>query len=164
MNIRISTRRLNLVSIGLSHISPTYLDWLSPFHHYSRYIMGCRHGYTLAELAKYVEAYIDRDDVVFLAIETKSGVHIGNIKYDPISIADRIAEMGILIGDYEWMGKGVAGEVIQSSSLWLKENMSIEHITLGLATDNKNAMSAYKKIGFVETLSTGSNTRMRLDI
>ena len=164
MNVIIPTQRFNLVSIKLSHVSDTYLGWLSTSHSYSRYIAGCSDSYTFADLASYVEQRSCRDNVLFLAIETKSGLHIGNIKYDPIDVNAGTAEMGILIGNQEWVGRGVAGEVILASCLWISRKMGVKKITLGVHPDNIGAVRAYKKMGFIEVFSTSHNVRMELEI
>ena len=164
MNVIIPTQRFNLVSITLSHVSVTYLGWLSSSHSYSRYIAGCSDSYTFADLANYVEQRSCRDDVLFLAIETKSGLHIGNIKYDPIDFNACTAEMGILIGNQDWIGRGVAGEVILASCLWLSKKIGVKKITLGVHPDNIGATLAYRKIGFVEVFSNPHNVRMELKI
>ena len=101
---------------------------------------------------------------MFLAIETKSGLHIGNIKYDPIDFNACTAEMGILIGNQDWIGRGVAGEVILASCLWLSKKIGVKKITLGVHPDNIGAILAYRKIGFVEVFSNLHNVRMELKI
>lgn len=160
----LSTQRFNLVRITMSHVSDAYLSWLSDSHAYSKYISACSQGYSLSDLQDYVRRKCARDDIVFLAIETKEGKHIGNIKYDPVDATLNTAEMGILIGEQSWMGLGVAREVIQASSQWLSQNLKISKITLGVHPENLNAYSAYKTIGFCEILRTEAIVRMELEI
>ena len=45
--------------------------------------------------------------------------HIGNIKYEPIDLVSKSATMGILLGETQWRGKGVAAEVISASANFL---------------------------------------------
>ena len=56
--------------------------------------------------------------------------------------------MGILIGEEGWRGRGVALEVIKSSSEWLNKQYDINHIALGVDSKNIAAIKAYEKIGF----------------
>ena len=58
--------------------------------------------------------------------------------------------MGILIGEEEWRGVGVAKEIVSATAKWLRKYKNIERIILGVNIDNVNAIRAYKKIGFVE--------------
>ena len=160
----ISTKRFNLVPLTLDHVTEKYLSWLATTHSYSRYIAGCDEEYTLDDLRQYVEQKSSRDDVIFLAIENKAGLHIGNVKYEPIDFVTHTAEMGILIGDHDWLGVGVAGEVIASSSRWLSAVKGIKRITLGVHPENERAYAAYKKLGFTEVSSTPTNVRMEMEL
>ena len=72
--------------------------------------------------------------------------------------------MGILIGDEEWQGKGVASEVIKASSIYLKESHGIKYIILGVDKTNINAISAYKKIKFEVVEENKSALKMQLDL
>jgi RimJ/RimL family protein N-acetyltransferase len=56
--------------------------------------------------------------------------------------------MVILIGEESWRGRGVAPEVIKSSSEWLNKQYDINHIALGVDLKNIAAIRAYEKIGF----------------
>jgi [ribosomal protein S5]-alanine N-acetyltransferase len=56
--------------------------------------------------------------------------------------------MGILIGDNNWRGKGVAAEVIKANSNYLADQCGIETISLGVDKNHKAAIVAYQKIGF----------------
>lgn len=103
----------------------------------------------VAELRTYIEARAGREDVLFLGIYTRPGnEHIGNIKYEPVNVQEHYAVMGILIGDSSWRGRGVAVEVIENSALWLRDQLGIEEIVLGVSRDNHPAKRAFEKIGF----------------
>ena len=55
--------------------------------------------------------------------------------------------MGILIGDSDWRGKGVAIEVIKASAHYLAKRYGVTTIFLGVDQINKAAVSAYQKVG-----------------
>jgi RimJ/RimL family protein N-acetyltransferase len=78
-----------------------------------------------------------------------TNLHIGNIKYEPVNSKLRYAIMGILIGEAEWRGKGVASEVLLASAKWLWNNRNIQQIILGVSHSNLAAIRAYRKVGFV---------------
>jgi len=108
---------------------------------------------------------------LFLGIFNKvDGLHIGNIKYEPVNTQQQYAIMGILIGDSAWRGMGVASEVIVASSDWLHKNKNINHIVLGVNKTNAAAIRVYQKIGFIEKSSKYlpdqeiENTTMVLDL
>ena len=97
----------------------------------------------------YVARRLKRRDVLFLAIIDKtSGMHVGNIKYEPIDIAEGHAVMGILIGDPRWRGKGVAAEAIHGSAALLRDRFGTARVFLGVHKDNRAGLRAYRKAGF----------------
>lgn len=145
----IQTTRFTLRPLTVADVSPRYLSWLSE-DRVLRFINGARGDNQLEELKSYVAQREGRVDVLFLGIFTHAGEHIGNIKYEPVDCRRGIAVMGILIGEVAWRGKGVAGEVIHASAMWLHEHRGIAQIVLGVDHDNIAGIRAYEKLGFVE--------------
>lgn len=146
----IHTRRFVLRPLGIDDVSSRYAGWLSD-EATSQFITA---KYDLADLRQYVLERSGRNDVLFLGIfEIKTGLHIGNIKYEPINSETGYAVMGILIGEVGWRGKSVAAEVIMVSAEWLRQHRNIRQVVLGVSRANIAAVHAYKKIGFVEEAS-----------
>jgi len=145
-NINIKTKRFTVRSLKVTDVSYRYAGWLAD-ENVSRYIAV---RVDIDELRHYVFKKTEQRDTVFLGIfEKHTQLHIGNIKYEPINNEMGYAIMGILIGDDNWRGKGVAKEVISATKDWLKKNTNVNRIILGVNVDNKNAIRAYQKIGFV---------------
>ncbi len=145
----IETTRFTLRPLTVADVSHRYLSWLSE-DRVLRFINGATGDNQLEELKSYVAQREGREDVLFLGIYTHAGEHIGNIKYEPVDSRRGAAVMGILIGELAWRGKGVAGEVIHASAMWLREHRGIEQIALGVDHDNIAGIRAYEKLGFVE--------------
>ena len=149
--VEIETVRFRLRELTEADATLRYLNWLAN-PEARRFIVAAQQTQELSELAEYVRQRTNRPDVLFLGIFDKSsGLHIGNIKYEPIDSAQGYAVMGILIGDPNFRGKGVALEVLRSSAQWLKAHRAISQILLGVSIDNAVAIQAYKKVGFIET-------------
>ena len=116
----------------------------------SSYILSAKSAHDVPALRAYIEERAGRSDVVFLGIFTRErGDHIGTIKYEPIDFERRRAVMGVLIGEPEWRGKGAATEVLDASGRWLKAELGIDAIVLGVERAHDAAMKAYTKVGFV---------------
>ena len=160
----INTERFQLKTLTVDDATEEYLSWFSSSKEVGEYIAYAKTNADINKLRQYVKEREDREDVLFLGIFTDSGQHIGNIKYEPINLKDKSATMGILIGDQEWRGKGVATEVIKDSSKYLKENYNIKYIDLGVNKDNIAAVSAYKKMKFKVIKKTDLGFMMRLNI
>lgn len=151
--VTILTNRFALRELGEDDATLTYLDWLDPER--SPYLVTGSQYRNLDDLRTYIAEKRQRADVLLLGIFRRSdGVHIGNVKYEPIDIDQRFATLGVLVGDIGSRGKNVAGEAIAASGRWLKDNYGIRQIRLGVDRKNVAAMRAYEKIGF-RTVETG---------
>jgi [ribosomal protein S5]-alanine N-acetyltransferase len=144
----LDTDRFHLRSLTVDDVTERYLDWLRDTADHIA-VTSPRPVRELPELRDYVRERIDRDDVLFLGIFDKAtGVHVGNIKFEPIDTRRKFAVMGILIGTPEYRGKGVAAEVLTASSAWLRDHRGINQIVLGVSVRNPGAIHAYEKVGF----------------
>lgn len=104
---------------------------------------------SLSELVQYVADRTQREDVLFWGIfDLLSGLHVGNLKYEPVNTELGYAIVGVLIGEVEYRGRGVATEVLVASTAWLKENRQINQFLLGVWKANLAAVRAYEKAGF----------------
>ena len=160
----INTERFQLKTLTADDVTEEYLSWFSNSKEVGKYIYYAKTNADINKLRQYVKNREDREDVLFLGIFTNSGQHIGNIKFEPIDLKDKSATMGILIGNKEWRGKGVAIEVIKDSSKYLKDNYKVKYIDLGVNRGNIAAISAYKKMKFKVIKKTELVFMMRLNI
>ena len=149
MSVEMDTERFHLRELAEEDATERYLAWfLDPAA--AQYISAAASTKKLSDLRGYIEARGGRDDVLFLAIfDRMSGLHVGNIKYEPVDSIAGFAVMGVLIGDPEYRGKGVTPEVLVASASWLQENRGIREIVLGVHTDNAAAIRAYERVGFL---------------
>ena len=160
----INTERFQLKSLTTKDVTEKYLSWFNQSKEIEKYISFAQKCEGIDSLMQYVKDKKDREDVLFLGIFCSLGQHIGNIKYEPIDLKNKTATMGILIGDKEWRGKGVASEVIKISGKYLKNNYGIKYIDLGVDKSNARAISAYEKINFkiIEENNTGFKMQLNL--
>jgi ribosomal-protein-alanine N-acetyltransferase len=150
----VQTKRFILREIELKDVTTKYLAWLSE-DQAKKWIVASPTTKQLCDLKSYVFKRINRADVLFLGIFDKlSGSHIGNIKYEPVRFSNSSAELGVLIGDPAFRGKGVFSEVLIASAAWLKEEHGISRIHLGVNMHNLSAIKAYRRAGFVNDPTT----------
>ena len=168
-NTTIQSKRFNLVTLRQSDVSDRYLRWINSSN--NKYIDYTSQSRSLADIQSYVAEREDDSTILFLGIFIReSNEHIGNIKFEPINFHNKTAIMGILIGEEGWRGRGVALEVIKSSSEWLNKQYDINRIALGVDSKNIAAIKAYEKIGFKNkqtpciTITNRSQLTMVLDV
>ena len=166
-NVFMESERFFLRTLIEDDVNARYLEWINGSDK-SQYINYTNQNRTVDEVSTFVTERVNSDTVLFLGIFVReSGEHIGNIKYEPIDFEEHQATMGILIGEENWRGRGVATEVINKSAIWLQENLTINKILLGVDVGNIGAIRAYEKSGFKENkvLNCAENQMMmQLDL
>lgn len=80
------------------------------------------------------------------AIENKE--YIGGCGINKVNWQTRVAELGIMIGNKEYWGKGYGTDAIKVLIKFMFEEMNINKISLGVYSFNKRAIRCYEKCGF----------------
>jgi RimJ/RimL family protein N-acetyltransferase len=84
------------------------------------------------------------------AIESLEGVHVGTCGLHRGRPEDRHAELGIMIGEKEYWGRGFGTDAVQTLVRFAFEQMNLNKVSLGVFEFNDRAQTVYRKIGFVE--------------
>lgn len=146
--VEIRTERFLLRSLTPQDATARYSSWLDDTIIQEK-LMTAKRPHAVADLRAYIAERLDRDASLFLGIfEREASEHIGNVKYEPIVREHGYAVMGLLIGEKSWQGRGVACEILRASALWLKSELGIRDILLGVYKDNHAAIRVYEKTGF----------------
>ena len=87
-------------------------------------------------------------DLIHVKMTEKPGVHIGNIKIDPINKVSNSGEYGILIGDRNTWGEGYGYEASKKIINYCFSSLKLSQITLGVKKKNYAAIHLYEKLGF----------------
>jgi len=82
------------------------------------------------------------------AIDTLDGVHIGNCMYFDIDEGKKQAELGIVIGDRSYWGKGYGTDAICTLLKHIFETTKLERIYLNTLEWNIRAQKSFAKCGF----------------
>ncbi|MCH9009427.1 MAG: GNAT family N-acetyltransferase [Chloroflexi bacterium] len=85
-----------------------------------------------------------------LAIDTHDGTHIGNIMYYDIDLRRKESELGIMIGDRDYWGKGYGTDSVDSLLGHIFVNTEITRVYLHTLDWNERARKSFAKSGFKE--------------
>jgi len=85
-----------------------------------------------------------------LGIETKEGVHIGNMGLHQAQPEDRKAGLGIMIGDKGYWSNGFGTDAIVTLLRFAFHEMNLNRVWLQVLEFNERAMACYTKCGFRE--------------
>jgi RimJ/RimL family protein N-acetyltransferase len=142
-------QRIYLRPVGLDDVNAAYLRWMTD-PAVNRFLESRFTEHSLDSLRQFV-AEMQRDDCnTFFAIVLKDGDrHIGNIKLGPINERHRLADIGILIGEQDCWGKGLATEAIRLLVRYAFDTLNLHKVTAGSYAPNAASIKAFERAGFV---------------
>lgn len=106
---------------------------------------------TREEHAAWLEAIRQRGDRHEYMIVTDSGTKpVGTIGLSHIQLDAKTAEYGILIGEPDYRGKGLAREASVLILQYAFDSLGLEQVYLNVFADNTVALLLYQSMGFQE--------------
>lgn len=123
--------------------------------------------HTADELRRYVAAMRHDPNTLFLAMIADGGRHIGNIKLGSIDRAHGTADIGLLIGEKDWWGKGCAAEAIGLLSDHAFGALGLEKLSAGVYAPNVGCIKAFERAGFTREGTQRGHVRFegaRIDV
>ncbi|WP_027623383.1 GNAT family N-acetyltransferase [Clostridium lundense] len=103
----------------------------------------------LEEEEKWFESLVNLKDSYNFAIEDlESGKYIGGCGINQINWLNRIAIIGIFIGDKNYWGKGYGADAINTLVNFIFQQMNMNKVKLSVFSFNERAKKCYEKCGF----------------
>lgn len=122
-----------------------YARWLSdPEVHQ---FLARRQKMTVQEEKKFLRRLMKNKSEHVFAIDTKKGVHIGSVGLK-FTEQDKRAELGIVIGDKEYWGRGCGTDAMKTILRYGFGKLKLHKIELGVMSYNPRAIAVYEKLGF----------------
>lgn len=104
---------------------------------------------SLSKQEKWYEDYINSEKAqVFILIEAETGQRVGTVSLGNIDYKNQKAELGILIGEEKFRGKGFATEAVNALIDFAFNEMNLHKIYLRVFETNSAAINLYTKLGF----------------
>ncbi len=100
-------------------------------------------------MAGYPEGLADSRKIQY-AIETMEGEHIGNCTCYNIDHVRKEAEMGVLIGDQKYWGKGYGSDAVKTLMKHVFIGIGMQRIVLHTLQWNIRARECFRQCGFEE--------------
>ena len=107
---------------------------------------------TVDEQAAYYESVVtgSESDLVLAIVCSEDDRHVGNIGLHRIDWQHGHAEYGIVIGEREYWGRGIAGEASWLICRHAFNRLNLHRIWLGVMERNERAVALYRRLGFEE--------------
>jgi RimJ/RimL family protein N-acetyltransferase len=148
MNRFIEGNTIYLRAIEIHDGTERYLSWLND-EEVTRGLASGAYPSTLDDLKKYIQQITSSKNAVMFAICDKvNDVHIGNIKLDNFDWVNRTCELGLLLGDRTYWGKGIGTEVMRLTLAYAFNQLNLRKVLLAVYANNPAAIKLYEKVGF----------------
>jgi RimJ/RimL family protein N-acetyltransferase len=104
-----------------------------------------------AQEERWIEETIASKTDIVLAIEVEENgawTHIGNVGLHRIDWKNRVATLGIVIGEKEYWGKGYGTEAVKTMLRYAFYELGLNRVELETYSFNPRAQRCYEKAGF----------------
>lgn len=149
-NSFLKKNKIYLRELQEADINDEYLKWLNDYE-VVKYTESRFFPHSLESLSGYLENLKNNSNVMFAIIEVSKDKHIGNIKLGNINWIHRTADIGIIIGNKDYWGKGVATESISLVVDYAFKRLNLRKITAGAYINNIGSIKAFKKNSFIQS-------------
>ena len=123
-----------------------YVEWLNDFET-AKYIAQYSKVLTIEKEEEWISKKTD-NEYTFGIILKDCDKLIGNISLVNIKDIDKTAELGIFIGDKDYLSKGYGSEAIMLLLDYGFNYLNLNNIMLRALAFNERAIKAYQKCGF----------------
>lgn len=130
------------------HVGEAYVAWLND-PEIGRFLESRFAEHDETTTVAFVDTVLVSPVNLFLGIESKAlGRHVGNIKLGPIDQKHGLGEIGLMIGERDAWGKGIATSAIDLISKIGMQQLGLRKITAGCYASNIGSKIAFEKAGF----------------
>jgi [ribosomal protein S5]-alanine N-acetyltransferase len=150
--VTLSGEKTRLEPFGQKHLQdPVYLNWL-----HDRDVIRTLYlrdylakPVSFEEVAKYVQRLMVSETDMFLALhDRRDGRFVGTLKAGHIDWDASIVDIGIMIGDKNAWGRGLATDSLLILCRFLFEDMGFRRLTAGAMGINMAMVRVFKNLGF----------------
>jgi RimJ/RimL family protein N-acetyltransferase len=145
---RLETRQLHLVPFSEKHLVERYVSWLND-PDVVRYSEQRHEQHTLDSCREFWVSFNGTPNLYWAIEEKASGRHIGNIDAH-IDQPNRVANVGIVLGEKEIWGKGYGFEAWNGVLDYLLGIGNMRKVTAGTMATNSGMLGIMRKAGMVE--------------
>jgi RimJ/RimL family protein N-acetyltransferase len=142
---------IGLRPLQVEDVGERYLEWMRD-PEVLRYLEARFAEHTLESLRAFVAANADRADTLLLAICAleEDDRHIGNIKVGPLNPYHGTADVGLIIGERTWWGRGAGREAIAIATRLAAEHLGPRKLTASCYASHVGSAKAFLANGWTD--------------
>ena len=141
-------KRIYLRPMRKRDINKKYLSWLNDAE-VTKYMETRFRKPSFKDLENFYKRLKNsKNNAMFTIVTRLKDEHIGNIKLGNIDGNHRYADLGIMIGEKKYRGKGYGQEACRLLLKYAFEVLNLNKVILGVYANHKQAIRGYQKVGF----------------
>ena len=135
--------------LELADIDEEYCSWYSNSDGHLNFFTGSGRHFDRDVLVKDFEEGLRTQRWYYYLVLSASGEKIGNVKVGPIDTRHRTSDLVCLIGNRNFLGKGMATKAIVAANRIAFEKHDIRRLHGGMYASNIPSIKAYTRAGWV---------------
>lgn len=138
---------ITIRTLTSSDITPQYCSWLND-KETNQYLESRFIDWNMKFLLDYFHEK-NESELMLAIVDDDTGAHIGNMKISCIDNNHHRAEVGIIIGDKRFWGKGIATTAIGIVADYCFNTLNFHKLTAGAYAENLASINAFMNNGFI---------------
>lgn len=127
--------------------SEDYVLWMND-PDINQYLESRFYTHTIESTKAFIRSVTNDNNYQFGIFDKETGKHIGNIKIGSINPYHKYADIGFLIGEKSYWGKGLATEAIKLATDFAFNTLKLHKLWGGLYSPNIGSLRAFQKNGY----------------
>lgn len=141
-------KQIFLREVRISDVNENYYNWMND-KSINQFLETRYFPQSKSSIEEYVKSMNGKTNEIFLAIcDIITNEHIGNIKLGPINQIHKFADISLLIGNKNFLGKGIATEAISLIVDYSFNVLYLHKLKAGCYEKNIASATAFEKNGF----------------
>ena len=144
----LKSKNLYFRELNLEDVNQNYINWLND-PEINQFLESRHTKQTIDTCKKYVKENSEsKNNYLFGIFTNHSSQHVGNIKLTISHPREQIAELGLIIGEKKYQGKGFAIESINRITNFALDDLDIKRIQAGFYDVSLKSLNCFLKCGY----------------
>ncbi len=139
--------KIYLKVLSEEDVGDAYVSWMNDYE-IVKYTESRFFQHTMESIKQFVINSTNTNNILFGIFINDKKTHIGNIKLGSINWIHRYADVGIIIGDKNYWGQGIATSAIKIVTDYAFNHLNLHKLVAGAYQYNLGSINAFKKNGF----------------
>lgn len=128
-------------------VTEDYVNWMND-PDINQYLESRFYVHTIDSVKSYVRSLINNENYQFGIFLKDTDEHIGNIKIGNINSYHRFGDIGFIIGNKKYWGRGIATEAVRLVTDFAFKELKLHKLWGGLYAPNIGSLRTFQKNGY----------------